>query len=424
MKVLLLNCRSPFLDDSKIYPPLVNLYLKSWLNKELPEVDVEVWDEYQDGDMTIFDPFDLIGVSIMTPQKEEASKLCKTLKYLYPNKILVAGGPHIRHYIKDVITEDDPWDYLVPGDGEKALVEIIKGTAPKVWHERLSKEEIYNAPPPDRTSPKIAEMLKTYTYELNGVMSTTMMTARGCSQQCTFCEDALTMIRWSNMDNIIKQLDDIVSLGFKGVYIFDDIFAIAIPKIIPILKEIKKRGLVFRCNGQAKFFTLQGEEFAKILSEHGCVEIAFGFESGSQTILDNIKKMTSVEMNYDAVKYAKKHGIKVKGFIMLGLPGETWETMKDTEKFIKETEMDDFQLAVTMPYKGTEIRRMIDAGEDVDLQMMVPEVTGAYGIKGGETAYEVRTKELSSEDIKGFRNYLVDNYKPKSHEPRWNVNGK
>jgi hypothetical protein len=81
--------------------------------------------------------------------------------------------------------------------------------------------------------------------------------------------------------------------------------------------------------------------------------------------------------------------------------------------------MDDFQCAVYMPYKGTPIRNALDNGEDIDLQMLVKEVSGAYGIKGGETAYEVRTKTLSAADLAGFRNYLVERYKPKSHTKRW-----
>jgi len=82
--------------------------------------------------------------------------------------------------------------------------------------------------------------------------------------------------------------------------------------------------------------------------------------------------------------------------------------------------LDDAKIAVYMPYRGTKIREELDNGISIDLQMLVPEVSGAYGVKGGETVYEVRTSSLSAEDLRMFRNYLVNTYKPRSHEKKWN----
>lgn len=236
---------------------------------------------------------------------------------------------------------------------------------------------------------------------------------------CAFCEDARTTARWTPLSLIQEELDDIIELGYKGIYLFDDLFAIAMPKVKPICEEIRKRGLIYRCNGQANFFTKWGEDFAKMLADSGCVEMAFGHESGSQTILDNVIKRTKVEQNYKSVEYAKKYGIKVKSFLMLGLPGETYETIKATEEFIKNSGIDDFQLAVYMPYKGTQIRDAIDKGENIDLQLIPKgqdgEITGAYGIRGGNTSYEVRTSALSAEELESERERLVNKYKPQSH---------
>ena len=155
----------------------------------------------------------------------------------------------------------------------------------------------------------------------------------------------------------------------------------------------------------------------------GCYEIAFGAESGSQTILDNVKKRCTVEQNYRTVEYAKRHGLIVKAFILLGLPGETWETLAQTETFIRDSGIDDFQCAIYMPFKGTQIRSALDRGEWIDLMVHAAgtygEVTGAYGVKGGETAYEVSTTELSTGDLRVFREYLVGTYRPESHRRKW-----
>jgi len=412
--ILLTSLRSPFLDDDKIYPPLALLYLKAAINQELPDINVDLMDGEPDT-ITSFAPYDAVGISIMTPQRQQAQDLRLKLRKFYPNIKLIAGGPHVKHYYTEM--KESYWDYLVPGDGERAIVSILKGDAEHLVPDQMSKAELFEMPRPDRTSDKAKALLGGYNYKLQGVESTTAHFGRGCPERCTFCEDAMTGTRWTKPESILEELDDIKSLGYGGVYLFDDLFAIALPKIRPIAQALKDRGLIYRCNAQARYFTKWGMDMSDLLAETGCVEIAFGAETGSQKILDNINKRTTVMENYNTVEYAKRNGINVKAFILLGLPGEDWETLRETEEFIRDSGIDDFQAAVYMPYKGTQIRDAIDKGDDsVDMQMTVDEVSGAYGIKGGETAYEVRTGALSPEDLQGFRNYLVNTYRPKAHE--------
>lgn len=384
----------------------------------------------------------------MTPQRDEALKILHTIKRKYPEKKVIAGGPHCKHYIDDIIKTNEPYDYLVPLDGEKAIVGILSGQTSKfsnkymrmgvkdgrhlmvgqssdtrIVSDIMNKADILNSAPPDRTSKNAIDVIKQYHYTLGGKESTTMMTARGCPEHCTFCEDAMTAVKWSSMPNIIKELDDIVNLGYEGVYIFDDLFAIAKPMIEPILKEIKERKLIFRANAQARYFTKWGEDMAMLLADSGCYEIAFGAETGSQKILDNIQKRTTIEMNYKTVDYAAKHGIIVKAFMLLGLPGEDEETFKQTETFVKylmnANPKNDFGAYVYMPYKGTQIRDNIDRGEKTGIKMLKEEVSGAYGIKGGETAYEIRTDALTGDRLQEMRNYLVNTYRPVSHAKKW-----
>lgn len=418
-RVLLLSCRSPFLDDSKIYCPMANLYLKSFLNHHLPSTQVVLGDDNYDLEHPeSFEEFDFIGLSIMTPQREEASKLLKIIKEHAPHTKVVAGGPHCKHYLDDVMKE--PYDFIVPLDGERAFLQIVSGTGTDrvVW-DVMKVPDILAQPRPDRSSANAQQVIKGYHYKLGTREATTMMTARGCPEKCTFCEDAMTIVKWSSIDNLRAEMDDIKSMGYQGVYIFDDLFAIAMPKIKPICEALKKRDLQYRCNGQVRYFTKWQDDFAKLLSSTGCVEMAFGFESGSQTILDNVRKRTTVEMNYKAVEYAQKQGIKVKGFVMLGLPGETHETIAETERFIATSGMDDFQLAIYFPYKGTQIRDAIDTGGASIDMMVVGEGLGAYGQKGGSTESVVRTKALSAEELLSERDRIVKTYRPQSHAHKW-----
>lgn len=422
-RVVLFSCRSPFLDDAKIYCPLANLYLKSYLNEHLPAVEVVVADDQYDVDeLDRYDRFDTVGISIMTPQRQEATRLARAIKKKWPHKTVIAGGPHVKHYLRETQNETC-YDYLVPLDGERALARILSGQpCPRVVHDVLTRDDVSRQPPPDRRSDNAVGILRQYHYSLGGVIATTMMTARGCPEQCTFCEDAMTQVRWSSTEGIATQLDDIVALGYGGVYIFDDLFAMSTTKIRPICEALRARSLVFRCNVQARYFTRDGDAMARLLASSGCHEVAFGAESGSQKILDNVRKRCTVEQNYRTVEYAKRHGLIVKAFVLLGLPGEDWETLHDTERFIQSSGVDDFQCVVYMPFKGTQIRSDVDRGLGIDLSVAPRgadgEVTGAYGVKGGNSAYEVRTAALSPDDLKAFRDYLVAKYRPESHR-KW-----
>jgi len=407
VKVSLVSCRSPFLDDDRIYPPLGLLYLKAAVMAQVPGVEVQVVDDYDLDDLDCFADSDYVGVSIMTPQRAEANQLAGALRTRWPDKKLIAGGPHVRHYTHEM---GAPWDWLVRGDWERVLPGIVRGmVVPGHLGDQIPRQELAAMPRPDRLGE--AAFLKNYSYTLAGLNSTTMMLGRGCPMACKFCEDARTLTRWTSLGNAEAELDDIISLGYQGVYLFDDLFAINLTKCQPYLDLLKLSGLKFRCNVHARFMT---DEFAAALAKAGCVEVAFGAESGSQQILDRIDKKTTVAQNYSCVQHCKNHGITVKAFLMIGLPGETRETVADTERFICNSGIDDAQIAIYYPYKGTELRREMDEGLNPDLAF-TGEGLGAYGQKNCGTDSVVRTPELSAEDLVQIREELIRTYRFHSH---------
>lgn len=413
----LVSCKSSFLDNDNVYPPLAPLYLKSYLKEHAQNWTVTIVGKEYEAIPDFWLGYDAVGVSIMTPQKDEAKRLLDSIKG-YGKAIAIAGGPHCRGYLDSV--RNEAWDYIVPFDGEKSLARILNGEASdRVLFDIMTREDIERAPVPDRTSWDAINLLYSHHYTLQGKPATTMITSKGCPQKCRFCETAQTTVRRYSLDNIEEQLKDITRLDYFGIYIFDDLFTMNNSTAEPVCNMIQDHSLTYRCNGQARLFTKNGPEFAQMLKKTGCAEIAFGFESGSQKILDIANKETTVAENYLAVKYAKEAGLHVKGYLMLGLPGETLDTIAETERFIRTSGIDDFQLACFMPYKGTAFRRMIDEWLPIDCNLTVPEVSGAFGCKGGETTYEVCTQALSAEMIKAERNRLVWNYKPESHKALW-----
>lgn len=395
-KVLLASMRSPFLDDDKVYPSLGTLYLQAALDSEGIKSKIE--DEFDYNRPEKYDEFDIWSASVMTPQKDEADRFLDLAKA--QKKIAVIGGPHPTFYFNEVAKKN--WDHIVMGDGEKKILDIAYGYAQQYEIDNLTSDQLASFPRPTRLQNK--ELLKKYHYKLRGKEATSLITGRGCPMSCGFCEAARTKIKYSPLERIVEELDDIRDLGYSGVYIFDDLFAMNKIRTRKIGEELRKRNLVFRCNGHAR---LMDREYAKELSDLGCVEIAFGAESGSQKILDIVQKKTTVKQNYDFVNSFKGLDVRVKAFLMVGLPGETYDTIKDTEDFIKNSGIDDFQLAVFYPYKGTPIREYLS---NYDLRMVAIGI-GAYGQKGGESECVVETSGLTSEQIKSERDRIVKKYK-------------
>jgi radical SAM superfamily enzyme YgiQ (UPF0313 family) len=417
VRVLLLSLKSEFLDDDRVYPPLGLLYLKSYVNAHVPEAIVEVDCDYFLED-AYFAPYDIIGLSILTPQREEAKRVLDFVKERFPQKKVIAGGVHITHYWMEELKEE--WDFLVRGDGEKPLVRIIRREeCTRMLLEPLSREEVLNAPRPDRTSESAKKLLAKYSYSLMGKKAATILTARGCPNNCAFCEEARTIVRHSRIENLKLEFEDIKRLGYEALYFYDDTFTLSAGQVRQTLEGMGVGNFPFRCMAHSRYFLREGESMAKTLTEFGCVEVAFGIESGCQRILDFIGKNTTVEENLLAIRMAKKHGMIVKGYILLGLPGENEESLADTERFLSLAGLDDFQAAVFMPFRGTRIRDALEAKQKVDLFMVVQHESGAFGIKGGETAYEVRTKALNAEKIREFRNRIVRLYRPASHKKAW-----
>jgi len=411
--ILLLSCRSPFLESDKIYPPLANLYLHQRLLNERPGVSVTISDDYDLNNTDWLHQFDGFGISIMTPQRDEAVKLLNFIKSNIPRARVFAGGPHPKYYWDTMV--DEGWDNICVDDGERAILDIIDGNAEAVIKDNIHPRDFKTlAVKPARM--ENAQFLAGYRYTLNGRRSNTILTARGCPEKCTFCEDAGSFVRYTPEHLIEEEIQDLADLGYEGVYIFDDIFALIQHRAEPIARQLQQAGMIYRCNGQARLFT---PEFADMLADTGCYEIAFGAETGSQKILDNIKKRTTVQQNFDFVRMCKERGIICKAFIMLGLPGEDLNTIQATEDFIAKSGIDDFQLAIYYPYRGTEIRDDIDSGRGAVDLTFEGEGLGAYGQKGGYSEAVVSTSKLSRDDLLAHRDRILKTYKPESHQKAW-----
>ncbi|RLF97823.1 MAG: B12-binding domain-containing radical SAM protein, partial [Thaumarchaeota archaeon] len=185
-----------------------------------------------------------------------------------------------------------------------------------------------------------------------------IFTGRGCPNQCTFCAWPQTLMgrkyRVRSISNVLDELEWIQdNLDVKEIFFEDDTFTLNKKRVSEFCKEYKERGLdiTWSCNARADTLDL---ETMKEMKKVNCRLLIVGYESGSDEILRNIKKGITVEQIRRFAKDARKAGLLVHGDFIIGLPGETKETIELTRKLIKETKPDILQVSVASPFPGTE----------------------------------------------------------------------
>jgi radical SAM superfamily enzyme YgiQ (UPF0313 family) len=144
-------------------------------------------------------------------------------------------------------------------------------------------------------------------------------------------------------------------LGYDAIHIPDDIFIIDRHRTEAIARHCSELGIIWRCLVRGDLIVKYGKEFVAMLADNGCVDVGMGIESGSNTILRNVNKRETAETIKQAITMLKSAGITVKGYFILGLPGETQETLAETDQFLSEMQLNDVDIKIYQPYPGSPI---------------------------------------------------------------------
>jgi hopanoid biosynthesis associated radical SAM protein HpnJ len=180
-------------------------------------------------------------------------------------------------------------------------------------------------------------------------------TGRGCKSRCTFCLWPQTVgghtYRTRSVENVVEEIRRAKEMfpQVKEFMFDDDTFTDNLPRAEAIARELGKMGITWSCNAKANvpYDTL------KVLKENGLRLLLVGYESGNQQILHNIKKGMRIDVAKQFTKDCHTLGIKIHGTFIVGLPGETQETLKETIEFAKEINPHTIQVSLAAPYPGT-----------------------------------------------------------------------
>ena len=192
-----------------------------------------------------------------------------------------------------------------------------------------------------------------------------LYTGRGCRSKCTFCLWPQTVgghrYRTRSVEHVVSEIA-LATRYFPQVkeYFFDDdTFTDDLPRAEAIARGLGKLGVTWSCNAKANV----QYETLKVLKDNGLRLLLVGYESGNQRILNNIKKGIRLDVARQFTKHANELGIKIHGTFIMGLPGETPETIQQTIRFAQEIDPDTIQVSIAAPYPGTALHRQaLDSG--------------------------------------------------------------
>jgi radical SAM superfamily enzyme YgiQ (UPF0313 family) len=327
-------------------------------------------------DVKKFKP-DLIVMDSSFPSLNNDINVAELIKQNYDKdvKIILVGPPAsqfpeeiLRNKGIDIVAR---WEYdftlkevaeVIKEDGD---FKTIKGVSykenSKIIHnpnrEFTSSEDLDKIPFVSKVYKKYLN-IKDYFLGQSLYPEIQIFTGRGCPNQCTFCAWPQTLMgrkyRVRSVQNVLDELEWIQGdLNVKEVFFEDDTFTINKKRVLGFCRGYKERGLdiIWSCNARADTLDL---ETMKEMKKANCRLLIVGYESGSDEILRNIEKGFTVEQIKQFAKNAKKARLLVHGDFIIGLPGETKETIVLTRKLIKETKPEILQVSVASPFPGTE----------------------------------------------------------------------
>lgn len=399
MKIGLVFPKSTFLIDPMVYPPLGLWYLASQIEAQGHETDffdLSTMALPEDGE------FDQIWISATSAQIAQVRLIERRVKN-WTRTTTILGGPLAIARPREFPYFD--MVYVGEADHPNVVKALLRETLPlntPQWFPNLD----FVIPPTRRWS-------HLYHAYLNGERTTTMFTSRGCPNSCAFCESGRKGKMWGNrvrfepLEVVKHQIAEIEALGFGAIMFYDDILPINKPRTYEIMESLKEHHMLWRCFLRTDIIERHGGyEYLKAMHDSGLVEVLAGVESASNVIKNNVGKGTTIEQDTNALQQCQKLGIAFKASIILGLPGETRETMETTRDWILKNRPDRADVNILIPFPGTPI--MDHPNEyDVEWEEELPEEFWYKGPRDESIAI-VRTSELSAQEIKDFRDELIE----------------
>jgi radical SAM superfamily enzyme YgiQ (UPF0313 family) len=360
----------------------------------------------------------IVGFSTTTSSFPDAAELAQKIKKQSPDIITVCGGVHVSALEGKLLQDYPAFDFLAAGEGELTMAELAAGVEPAaikglIW--RKGEEVVANEPRPkipdlDNLPFPAYEKLQgfpgDYHLPLFSYINTpgaTMITSRGCMYQCSYCDRSVFKkgFRYNSAAYIYEHMKYLrEKFGVRHINIYDDLFTANRQRIVELCDNLTRfpLGINFNCAVRVGY---TDDDLLKMLKDAGCLMVSLGIESADPQMLARHKAGVSLDDVRDTVRRIKAQGLRAKGLFMMGLPGETEESIYRTSDFIILLGLDDMNMAKFTPFPGAPLWTMIREegtfNEDWRLMNCLNFVFVPKGIASKE-----RLDQLYNEHVKRF----------------------
>jgi anaerobic magnesium-protoporphyrin IX monomethyl ester cyclase len=401
-----------------LFPPLGPALLSAHLKRA--GVDTRVFDgtfSSFDGlldDLVAWRPA-IVGISAMVSLTGTALRVAAAVRERLPDALLVAGGPlptvfpdrflpHVDLVFRGEADVGFPAfcrDYLgrgvtpvtlgqLPLAGYAGLVGDVDGVRVANAPVHHSQEEIAGYPLPDRSD--FDHRAYQHEWAPAGYRPTTLLATLGCPYACEFCSKPVfgNAVRRRPLEAVMAEVDDIVRLGYDGLWIADDTFTLHRDYLEAFCRRVAPLGLTWSCLSRANGID---PETAGMMRASGCRRVYLGLESGSQATLDLMQKQMTVEQSIRAVDVYSRAGIEVAAFFIVGYPGETAADIEATFAFALDLPLSEISFNVPMPLPGSKLWERLGGSDDGRDWTHENEITFVFGSDIDETWLRRRIDE-------------------------------
>jgi radical SAM superfamily enzyme YgiQ (UPF0313 family) len=358
----------------KPYPPLGILYLSAYLKRAGYDIGVLDTTFKTRADFQAIlkgERPPVVGIYCNLMTKFNVLEMIRTAKQY--QAIVVLGGPEPASYVNEYL--DRGADVIVFGEGEAAMAELLPRLLTDGPHKladvsgiayrnedgliirtrpRTQLPDLDALPDPDREAVELEQYIETWRRH-HGLSSVSLICARGCPYRCEWCSHAVYGFthRRRSVQRVADEVEYLLARYHPDqLWYADDVFTIHHSWFFAYADELKRRGIrvPFECISRADRLN---EGVIDRLAEMGCWRLWIGSESGSQRVLDEMKRDVTVEQVQSATRALKRRGIQTGMFIMLGYEGEEIEDLEATVEHLKKSAPDVFLTTVAYPIKGT-----------------------------------------------------------------------
>ncbi len=411
---------------SAVLPPLGLGYIASYLMKQ--GLYVKIYDYTFNSNLELSKEKAIYGVSITTPILNIAEKVIKKIKEINKNNIIIVGGVHATNMPQQLINNKDI-DYVIFGEGEKTFYNLCKTILKnesvknilgvyykdnKGVHFTGAAEFIENL---DELPFPNYDLFPIQTYiKSKPIKELNIITSRGCPFNCIFCQPYLKKmfgdkIRYRSPKNVVDEIEQLKKKYNPDIFFFCD--DMVNPNYIENLcKEFinNKLRIIWRCQARACL----DKKLLKLMKKAGCVNIAFGVESGSQKVLNAINKGLRVEDVVRQFNDCRKVGIFTHAFLMVGNPTENMDDINKTIELVKKIKPFSIYVSITTPYPGTYLFNQLQnekkLPEKIDWSSM-------HHLK--DDTFYIDISDMSKEEIVKAKHLILDGFRNSSKLSRF-----